>query len=217
MGPRSAAAMKTLAATFCAVFLTVVMLSPAFGQTASPLQYGQPATGALSAGQTADFTFVGKTGDKLTIDMTVTAGEIDPLISLYDPQGRLIGENDNGGGKANAHLQGTVLPVDGTYRLTASSVGKNTSGKFSLIILRETAKGATYYDGKPGDVENYQLSQPWNHTHVTYRIENSLSQFNAQDVNTVIRQAFQAWANVTPLSFQEVSSGTSDIDIKFAR
>src|SRR5260221_8660881 len=217
MTPKSLKAWKIVVAAIGIVLSLTVVLSPAFGQAAKPLQYGQPATGALAASQKIDFTFVGKTGDKLTIDMTVTDGEIDPLVSLYDPQGRLIGENDNGGGKRNAHLAGLVLPRDGAYRLTASNLNKNGAGQYSLIILRETAKGAIYFDGKPGSVEKYQLSQPWDHTHITYRIENTLSQFNAQDVKNVIKQALQAWANVTPLTFQEVSSGSSDIDIKFGR
>ncbi len=111
MTHRSMKAWKIVVAAIGIVLSLTVVLSPAFGQAAKPLQYGQPATGALAASQKIDFTFVGKTGDKLTIDMTVTDGEIDPLVSLYDPQGRLIGENDNGGGKSNAHLAGLVLRI----------------------------------------------------------------------------------------------------------
>jgi hypothetical protein len=174
-------------------------------------------TGSLGAGQQTEYTFAGKTGDKLTINMTFTGGYIDPYISLYDPQGRLIGEDDNGGGKSNAKLQGLVLPADGTYRVVAANVNKSDGGTFSLIILKETAKGVIHYEGDAAaNKQAYQLSRPWNHTHITYAIKNMMPNFPAQSVKAVIQQAFQAWANVTPLTFEEVSPSTkSDLRITF--
>src|SRR5260221_12513252 len=132
MTPKSLKAWKIVVAAIGIVLSLTVVLSPAFGQAAKPLQYGQPATGALAASQKVDFSFVGKTGDKLTIDMTVTDGEIDPLVSLYDPQGRLTGENDKGGGKSNGHLAGLVLPGDGAYQPAAPNRVTNAACPYSL-------------------------------------------------------------------------------------
>src|SRR5258708_14011851 len=150
---RTAKSWKPILAAICTMFLMTALFQPVFGQAGTPLKYGQPATGALGPSQKADYTFDGKTGDKLTIDMTVINGEIDPMISLFDPQGRLIGENDNGGGKSNAHLEGTVLPSDGIYQLAGANVRKTGSCQFSLIILRETAKGAIYFWEKTDGAE----------------------------------------------------------------
>ncbi len=194
----------------------LVVRSGAAAQTAAALNYGQAVTGSLGAGQQKDYTFAGKSGDKLTIDMTFIGGNIDPFVSLYDSQGRLIGEDDNSGGKSNAHLQGLVLPADGAYRLVTSNVNKSDGGDFSLIVLKETAKGAIRFEGDAGGKEAFQLSRPLNHTHVTYSVKNTLSNFPAQAVKATIQQAFQSWANVTPLTFEEVSPSTqSDLRITF--
>ncbi|MEP7285654.1 MAG: matrixin family metalloprotease [Chloroflexota bacterium] len=209
--------LKTLCIVSAAIFLIALIGQPVYmTRAAAAIQYNQAVTGTLAAGQKTEYTFAGKTGDKLTIVMNFTGGNIDPFLSLYDPQGHLIGEDDNSGGKANAQLQGIVLSADGTYKLVASNVNKSDGGQFSLLITKATPKGIIYYDGAPSDKQNYQLSQPWDHKTVTYRITNSLSNFKAQDVKKVIQQAFQSWANVTPLTFQEVTSGHSDLVIQFA-
>lgn len=184
---------------------------------ATALKYNQPVKANLGPGQSTDYTFDGKAGDRLTVNMNTTGGDLNPLISLYDPQGRLIGENNEGNVKDTASLQGIVLPADGTYRLVATNENKAAGGQFGLIVLAEKAKGAVYFDAKPDGKEFYQLSTPINHTNVTYRVLNTQPGYNPQDVENMIRQAFQAWAAVVPLTFQEVPANSqSDLQIQFA-
>ncbi|GEM_PF-955508 len=212
--------MKTITlraiATFWAVLtLSVFMVPVLAAQASTPIKYDKAANATLNGGQSVNYTFSGKTGDKLTIAMNAIGGDIDPFLDVYDPQNHLIGEDDNGGGKDNALLSGLVLASDGTYKIVASN-HRNT-GKYSLIVTNSPIQGMAMinFEG-PQIKQNYQLSAPWDHKNVTYRIENSLPQFNAQDVNNVLAQAFQSWANVTLLTFQQVSSGKTDLDIKFA-
>jgi len=214
--------MKTLRTPLVLLLLLISAVlffaRPVFqAQAAAPLKYNQPVKANLGAGQSTDYTFSGKAGDRLTVNMNTTGGDINPLVSLYDPQGRLIGENDKGSVKDTAALQGIVLSADGPYRLVATNANKSSGGQFGLIVLREAAKGAIYFDAKPNGKEFYQLSTPLNHTNVTYRVLNTQPGFNAQDVKNVIQQAFQAWAAVTPLTFQEVPANSqSDLQIQFA-
>src|SRR2546423_14919955 len=97
----------------CASLLVIQPVPSA--QAANLIEYFKPVKGNLAVGQSVEYNFNGKTGDKLTITMALTDGGLDPFLSLYDSQGRLIGEDDNGGGKSDALLQGIVLPQDGQY------------------------------------------------------------------------------------------------------
>lgn len=195
------------------VIIALILLPASLTRAAAILNYGQPVAGSLAAGQKIEYTFQGKAGDKPVIVMNSHGGDMNPYIALFDPQNRLIGEDSNSGGKGNALLKGQVLPVDGVYKVVATNRATSGTGKYSLVINEE--KHQVYFDGAPGVKEAYQLTQPWNHTNITYHISNSLGNFNAQDVKAVVQQAFQAWANVTPLTFTEVS-GRGDINIQFA-
>src|SRR4051794_31225945 len=115
-------AWKSRLTTILLIGLCQFLLLPAvWAQAATTLNYGQPVSGSLNAGAQADYTFVGKTGDQPVITMNGHGGSIVPYLELYDPQGRLIGEDSNGGKKGNALLKGFVLPADGTYKITAAN------------------------------------------------------------------------------------------------
>lgn len=208
--------LRIIAVAWALLLIGLFMWPVLSAQAATSLQYDQGQNGTLGGSQSVEFTFDGKSGDKISVVMNAIGGDIDPFVDLYDPQGKLIGEDDNGGGKDNALLKGLVLPADGTYRLVAKNKRGGAGGKYSLIIRKEMVQGVAFYYEGPQIKQAYQLSRPLDHTNVTYRVENTLSNFNAQDVKTTIRQAFQSWANVTPLTFQEVTSGNADLDIKFA-
>ena len=209
---------KRLFGLIFAAVLAVLLLSVSTTRAAVPvLMYNQPVSGGLNGGQSTDYMFMGKAGDKPIIAMNARGGNMTPVVSLFDPQGRQIGEDTGSGGKGNALLQGVVLAADGTFKVTVTNAAQGDAGKYTLVIS-EAKRQVGYEASKPGTtspVEHYQLTQRWNHTNITYSIANSLSQFNAQDVDNVLAQAFQSWANVTPLTFTRVS-GRGDINITFA-
>ena len=134
--------MKTLRtlALIWALALITLFTGPALAdrtlaQSATPIFYDKAVTATLGGGQSTNYTFTGKAGDKLTLTMNAIGGDIHPLLDLYDPQNRLIAEDDHSGGKGNAFLQGIVLPATGTYKLVASNKQPSGStGKYSLII-----------------------------------------------------------------------------------
>ncbi len=91
-----------------------------------------PATvcGVVSAAEDVDsYSFTGKQGSRLTFqvfgqrvtaaihDMVAKGGNyhVDPILTLYGPNGQVVGQNDNYFGGDS--LLSAVLPIDGTYVL----------------------------------------------------------------------------------------------------
>ncbi len=140
-------------------------------------------------------------------------------MRLYSPGGQLIGEDDNGGGKLNAYLQGVVLADAGTYTVEVENQDPGAGGRYAVMI-QEASQIITFHGDQPappgsGDALNYELSQPWPHNDITYRIVDNGQGFYNQDIVDVIRMAFQAWADQTPLTFQEVTGNSADIVVEF--
>jgi hypothetical protein len=184
-------------------------------QDAQQITYNEPVRVDLPAGESREYTFSGTAGDKLTIAMTAIGGDMDPVIDVYNPQGRLIAEGDDEGEKLNAYLQGIVLPEDGVYRVVASNK-RNADGRFSLMINQEQADGEIIlYEGEQF-TQPYQLSAPWNKNDLTYALVNTLGQFREEEIRQVIEESFAAWAEITPLTFTEVDNPRqADIVIEF--
>lgn len=216
---------RSLVLLMTALLLTFMVSFVAQSQTAVELRYAEPAEGTLGAGEREAYTFIGAVGEKPIIVMNGKGGEIDPVLFLYNPDGQLIGEDDNSNGKDNARLENIVLAEDGEYRVEAANNDQGT-GEYSLIINEEELV-ILYHGGGtvPGvgsqfqvpntGAQNYELSQPWPYTELTYVIVNTLDGFNEEEVRQVIRDSFQAWANNTPLTFTEVSDNRADIVIEF--
>ncbi len=200
------------------VLCCAILLPAAWVQAAEALKYGQPVDGSLSAGEKIDYTFEAKAGDKPILTMNAHGGSMVPYLQLYDPQGRLIGEDSNSGMKGNALLKGLVLADGGIYKVTLSNRAQSGTGKYGFVINEE--KTQVFFDGTPVEnqsgKQNYQLSQPWDHKNITYTIRNGLNGFSNQDIETVIAQAFQSWSNAAPISFTEVQ-GQGDINIEFGQ
>ncbi|CAL8283520.1 unnamed protein product [Gadus morhua 'NCC'] len=69
------------------------------------------------------------------------------------------------------------------------------------------------------DVGEYNVSPrklKWPNNNLTFRIENFTPDMKKADVERAIRQAFNVWASVTPLTFKRLHSGIADIMISFA-
>jgi hypothetical protein len=188
--------------------------SLAMSQTAQMLRYAEPVEGTLGPSESVQYTFEGASGDKPIIIMNAKRGEVDPVVSLYDPVGQLIGEDNNSNGKMNARLENIVLPQDGIYTVEAGNVGAG-GGEYSLIINEESQ--VILFHGEESGAEAFQLTQPWPHNDIRYQLHSVPEMFSVEDVRAVITQSFQAWANQTPLTFTEVSDGSADINIAFDR
>nr|MCU0500091.1 matrixin family metalloprotease [Anaerolineae bacterium] len=212
---------------FSLILLIGLLGAPLRAQDPPQLQYAQPVEGSLAPDQTDTFTWIGSAGDRPVIVMNAKGGEIDPLLRLYNPAGQLIGEDQDSNGKRNARIENLVLAESGTYIVEARNAGPG-GGAYSLII-HERDQVIHYHGGDEvpytGEVAghdhdhayHYELSRPWPDTHITYTIVNTLPGFEESAVREVIVYGLQAWANNTPLTFQEVDDQNAHIVIQFDR
>ena len=163
-----------------------VVLALAFGTASAqqggiPLRYGEPVEGELAASATDTYILDASAGDKPVIAASAKGGEIDPAVRLYDPAGQLIGEDDNGGGKLNAYLEGIVLSQDGAYTVEVTNQSEGQGGRYALVVYK--ADELLSFHGDSGaaqgdDYLNYELSRPWPYTDLTYRIADSGSKYS---------------------------------------
>jgi hypothetical protein len=70
-------------------------------------------------------------GHRYTIDLR--SGQFDPWLRLEDADGKILAEDDDGGGGRNARLRFTP-ERGGTYRIIVTSFGENETGDYALIV-----------------------------------------------------------------------------------
>lgn len=79
------------------------------------------------------WTFQGRAGQRVTIELNARDDTLDPELFLYSPDERLIAANDDiqPGRNLNSQIQIT-LPVDGRYTIVLSAFGMG--GDYRLIL-----------------------------------------------------------------------------------
>ena len=105
----------------------------------------QQGDGTLSSGEFVDrYTFQGRRGQVITVDMTST--DLDPYLLITAPGGAQQENDDVSSGDRNARVT-WVLPADGAYAVLATTYRPGETGSYSLR-LATGASGA----GRPGPV-----------------------------------------------------------------
>ncbi len=101
--------------------------------------------GSLEAGQTLGATFEetderhvyifnGETNEYVTIQMGRVNGTVDPILTLYTPQGNAMATDDNSGGNRAATIRNILLPQEGVYSIAAEGDGFPGSYWISLSV-----------------------------------------------------------------------------------
>lgn len=96
---------------------------------------GQPVRSSVDAREDDGWVFIGNAGQTLEIALNARDRELDPVLYLYDPWGRLIGEHDDidlVNGNMNAWLRVT-LPQTGTYTIVVSAYVQGGSYELSML------------------------------------------------------------------------------------
>ena len=83
------------------------------------------------------YTFEGKAGQQIEIDMT--SSEIDPYLILLAPDGQDLAHDDDGGGGSNARVT-TALPADGTYTVLANTYRAGETGHYNLRLSMKSSQ-----------------------------------------------------------------------------
>uniref|UniRef100_UPI000248DAD8 matrixin family metalloprotease n=1 Tax=Paenibacillus elgii TaxID=189691 RepID=UPI000248DAD8 len=128
----------------------------------------------------------------------------------------------------NLSLLNASLPdaAEGIFDDATKDALRNYQQFQGLPVTGELDEATVVETGKPrcGAQDRTQCTQSgdftlqgnrWDHTNLTYRIVNFTSDLTEAEIRDAIRQAFNLWSEVTPLTFTEVTSN-ADILIRFA-
>jgi hypothetical protein len=96
---------------------------------------GRTVRGTLSDFNDDGWTFQGTAGQTITLELNAISANIDPTVYIYNPDGSLLGQNDDidFGSNTNSRLVIT-LPTTGTYTIVAGQFGFE-SGDYELRVL----------------------------------------------------------------------------------
>jgi thiol-disulfide isomerase/thioredoxin len=85
-------------------------------------------------------------GKTYRIDMITKSGpQLDPYLRLEDPDGKVVAEDDDGGGFPNARIIHKAA-ADGTYKIIATTFAPGMTGKYLLTVTE--AKGGDLLAGR---------------------------------------------------------------------
>jgi hypothetical protein len=79
--------------------------------------------------------FQGKAGDVINLEMSVTTGDLEPQILLFDATRHLLAQDDPRA--SDAQIASFKLPATGAYIILATRhgrVGGTTSGSYLLTL-----------------------------------------------------------------------------------
>ncbi len=99
--------------------------------------YGQGLDGTVNpARDRDDYYFAGSAGQTITIRMDKRNSNLDTYVELYNPDGTLLGHDDDGGVGYNSRLAIT-LRQNGRHKVIAHGYGSSTGG-YRLSLSRES-------------------------------------------------------------------------------
>lgn len=110
------------------------------GAEAAPaaLSYGTAATGALDLDHPgARYTITGRAGDRVTISVQRTGGDLNLALTLRGPDGAEIASSDAWIIPGEARIARLALPVSGIYTVEVLLSDLTTSGTYRVIALSE--------------------------------------------------------------------------------
>ncbi len=101
------------------------------------LSYGFGLDGTINpARDRDDYYFDGSAGQAITLRMDKRNSNIDPYLELYNPDGSLLGQDDDNGGNLNARIAIT-LRQNGRHKVVAREYGSGTGG-YRISLDRES-------------------------------------------------------------------------------
>ncbi len=104
--------------------------------------YGGSVVGSVTDETPAwTYAFLGKGGDRITISMSNTAGDLDPLLYLFTADSVQLAEDDDSGPGKDAQIADFILPRDDIFYIIATRFGLhggNTTGQFTMSLTLET-------------------------------------------------------------------------------
>ena len=108
--------------------------------TAIPIRSGISGRGEISENQFSRYyQFAGQARERIIVRLERVDGSLDPLVLLFDSQGRELASDDDGGSGKNALIADYRLPKTGLFTIVATrfeQAGGETVGHFRLELLQ---------------------------------------------------------------------------------
>jgi thiol-disulfide isomerase/thioredoxin len=155
----------------------------------APLAYGETVSGTLDDANFEDrWTFEGHAGDLITLRMERVIDEpggLDGYMTLLDPEGNTLVEQDDFHDSVMPAIERYELPVDGTYTVVTTRFGFRTgfsTGDYTLTLLQavDVAEETT-----PSHVRwAHPANLPANLSRLSY---------NAPAIGTLSADQYEAW------------------------
>jgi hypothetical protein len=151
--------------------LTVVCITVSVqAQDATPspddqtsLDYGAQIIGEISKTQARNvYYFDGLRGEVVAINVAATRGDLDPILTVIDANGRVIAQRDDGDGSRNVNIPALTIPQSLRYYVIVGRFGMalgSTTGTFALHIERigvsgESGSALRYGDSVINNISN---------------------------------------------------------------
>lgn len=104
----------------------------ALGSYQQALSESQEVGGRFTADEPEHvFTYDGMAGQIITLELSRLSGTLDPVLTLFDPEGNAMAMDDDSGNNTDARLSNIRLTQNGTY-----SVQAHGTGLFGEYLLR---------------------------------------------------------------------------------
>jgi serralysin len=190
----------------------VVVDVPGDASTSFSIAVGAPLDGVLEAKTDHDWyavQLVAGTRYRITLDGLAFADYAsleDPYIYLRDSSGNLLKQDDDGGPGRDSLLN-WIAPSSGLYFLDVGAWNEDYVGGYRLAISEFTMPAYSL-----DQIADFLTTDFWNSGgHRWDTSGDNIVTYNVTALTaagqTLARAAFQTWANVTNLVFQEVESG----------
>ncbi len=109
----------------------------------------------------AVYYFDGLRGEVVTVRLRVIGGDLDPVLTVFDSDGNVLGNSDDSGGEFDAIISTQRIPHSGRYYIVAGRFGYglgSTGGEYALTLERIGISST------PGSVLRYGDSVVYNIT-----------------------------------------------------
>lgn len=195
-----------------ALLLVLLVFSNTFARAQTPITNGARTTATLALNTTNSYTFSATNGEFIQVRM---GGPFRPLVTLYAPNGSLLG---SGSGSGSSSLDGLVqitAATNGIFRIAVSSYYRNGTGDYLLSL----AKAPGEFVVSPGD-EGGPLTNNVGSPGVIERGDIDMWSFEATAGDSILlrmgspgyRPYFQIFGPRGALLGTAGGSGSSDVD-----
>ncbi|MBL8155001.1 MAG: PPC domain-containing protein [Anaerolineae bacterium] len=123
-----------------AVILCAAPLAAQDDPAETPLEFAGTITGEITnADPLQTYFFEGLRGEVISLRVTVTRGDLDPLLTVVDANGTLLASRDDGDGRRDITIDALTLPRSDRYYIIIGRFGYglgSTVGVFEMNVER---------------------------------------------------------------------------------